>query len=256
MSTGSGPGPGPSSGSGPGPGGPLPRLLLRPGVWSEPLALVLSDGFGAPEQPTAVEVRAGDEILEVRFHCTDRDAWGTHTERDAPLWEEEVVEVFLAPVPGSSGGFGSAPPRRYVEVEVSPLGTLFDAVVDNPTGDRSEMTVDTGWDLPGLRATVERTGRRDDWRAHLRLPWGGLLAPFDLPEEPAPPPLWRANFYRIDRPPGAGRAPGEQPEAEFSAWSPTFADPPDFHRPERFGAIRLAPIGRPSRRGQVAQDGP
>ena len=26
---------------------------------------------------------------------------------------------------------------------------------------------------------------------------------------------------------------------EFTAWSPTFADPPDFHVPERFGLLRL-----------------
>ena len=40
---------------------------------------------------------------------------------------------------------------------------------------------------------------------------------------------WRANFYRIDR---------GDPD-EYSAWSPTGADPPDFHRPDRFGLLNL-----------------
>ena len=43
------------------------------------------------------------------------------------------------------------------------------------------------------------------------------------------PSVWRANFYRIDR---------DDPD-EFSAWSPTFADPPDFHVPNRFGYLRM-----------------
>jgi hypothetical protein len=56
---------------------------------------------------------------------------------------------------------------------------------------------------------------------------GGEPAP---PASP-PPRRWRANFYRIERPRG-GRP-------ELSCWSPTFTDPPDFHRPERFGVLEL-----------------
>ena len=70
------------------------------------------------------------------------------------------------------------------------------------------------------RASTRRDGR---WSATLRIPLASL--------HPGPlPPRWRANFYRIDR--GA--------EDEFSAWSPTLADPPDFHVPERFGVLRSA----------------
>jgi hypothetical protein len=43
------------------------------------------------------------------------------------------------------------------------------------------------------------------------------------------PARWRANFYRIDR--------GERDE--YSAWSPTHGDPPDFHVAERFGVLRI-----------------
>jgi hypothetical protein len=43
------------------------------------------------------------------------------------------------------------------------------------------------------------------------------------------PARWRLNIFRIDRPPGG--------EAEFSAWSPTFVLPADFHRPARFGFL-------------------
>jgi hypothetical protein len=38
---------------------------------------------------------------------------------------------------------------------------------------------------------------------------------------------WRANFLRIDRAGGG----------EFSCWSPTMTDPPNFHVPRRLGHL-------------------
>ena len=49
--------------------------------------------------------------LYVGFYCVDADIWGTYAARDDPLYEEEVVEVFLCP----SGDL-----RHYFEIEVSP----------------------------------------------------------------------------------------------------------------------------------------
>lgn len=151
--------------------------------------------------------------LFVRFDCDDDDVWATLAHRDEPLWEEEVVEVFLAP--------GDGVPARYVEIEVNPLGTIFDAQVTNPGGRRDTMKVDTAWNASGLAARVVRptTG---GWRAEIALPWEAACAG-------DPPPVWRANFFRIDRPRGG--------EAEFSCWSPTLAVPPDFHKPSAFGRL-------------------
>ena len=58
------------------------------------------------------------------------------------------------------------------------------------------------------------------------IPWEGItegISPLPL--------LWRANFYRIERP--AGSLP------EFTAWSPTLVTPADFHKPARFGVLEL-----------------
>lgn len=203
--------------------------------------LTLSDGSGAPRQATKAQACWDAEALYVRFLCADQDAWSHFTRRDDPLWEQEAVEVFLAP--------GSAAPRRYFEFQVSPRGVLFDAVVDNPNLDRTGLVTDPSWNCPGIRwaagplqsspgtpaeparcaSTDERPPR--DWWAALILPWRGLF-----PDAPQPPTELRANFYRIERP-RPDRAPG-LPQ-EFSAWSPTNISPPDFHRPARFGVLRL-----------------
>ena len=190
----------------------VPRLSPTDRLVGLP-ALKLADArTGAPPRlSTAVRVGLREGALCVRFDGRDAGAVATLRERDAPLWTEDVFEIFLAP---------EEPPTAYYEFEVNPLGALFDARVESPGLSRASMRVDPAWDCPGLEARVTR--REGLWSATLRIPLASLHAG-------PPPPLWRANFYRIDR--GA--------EDEFSAWSPTLADPPDFHVPERFGVLRL-----------------
>lgn len=201
---------------------------LRPEDWqwlppaSRLPPLALSHGRGGPRQETRLRLAWSPARLHVLFDCEDDDPWGTFLRRDEPLYQEEVVEVFLAP--------GSATPAEYVEIEVSPLGALFDARISNPNSRRSDLEADLAWDCPGIawRAGREEKGR--GWWAALALPWASIGGGAGAGGSPSA--VWRANFYRIDRP-RDGRP------AEFSAWSPTFADPADFHLPARFGTLLL-----------------
>jgi len=168
-----------------------------------------------PLQATAVRLAYDDVALLLRFDCDDRDIWATHSRRDAPLWEEEAVELFVAP--------GEDDPSEYVEIEVNPLGAIFDARITNPQGRRESMRVDADWNAAGLVAVVVRRSP-GTWTAQLEIPWIDLC-------DGAPPPVWRANFFRIERP--------RDGDHEFSCWSPTLADPPDFHKPSFFGRLVL-----------------
>lgn len=176
---------------------------------------LLSHGRSLPRQSVRARVGADARALYVRFECEDREPWSTMRHRDDPIYEEEVVEVFLAP--------GAEDPRAYFEYEVSPAGVLFDARIENPQGRRADMKILTGWDCEeiGWGAGIVPGG----WWAVLALPWASMLRGAPMPA------LWRANFYRIDRPTGS--------PPEYSAWSPTLADPPDFHLPARFGTLEL-----------------
>jgi hypothetical protein len=194
--------------------GPPPELavpLLSPTarlVESKPVSLCRASDGGAPRLPTAVRAGIRGGVLCVRFDGRDDGCVATLRRRDEPLWQEDVFEVFLAP-PGAPG--------VYYEFEVNPLGALFDARVESPEGRRETMRVDVGWNCPGFGARVRlRPGR---WSALLRIPLAPLGGSSGAP--------WRANFYRIDR---------GSPD-EYSAWSPTYADPPDFHRPDYFGNL-------------------
>jgi hypothetical protein len=152
-----------------------------------------------------------DGALVVRFDGRDAGIVATLRGRDEPLWTEDVYEIFLSPFD---------PPSVYFEFEVNPLGALFDTRIESPEGRRETMRSDVSWNLRGFsgRSRV-RPGR---WSAVVTIP----LAPL---ASTGIPRTWRANFFRIDR--GA--------TDEFSAWSPPFAVPPDFHRPEKFGFLDL-----------------
>lgn len=183
-------------------------------------AFRLADDSGPPRQGTTARVQATKEALTIGFTCADTDAWGTLKGRDAPVYKEECVEVFLAA--------GADDPRDYFEFELSPLGTFFDARIHNPTGRRESLSADVEWNAKGAswKATIEKAMAR--WTAEIRLPWAslGVIDPARLPR------IWRLNLYRIDRP-RDGSAP------EYSCWSPTLATPANFHLPARFGTMRL-----------------
>ena len=165
----------------------------------------------APQQATEVRVAWAAEELRVLFHAHDTHPWATITQRDGPLWEEEVVEVFLDPV-----GDGEC----YFEIEVNPLNTVLDLVLRR---NRSGYKKDFAWKCEGFRSATARTA--DGWAAELAIPFRSLAA-----DPPHPGGRWRANFLRIDRPPGQPR--------ELSAWSPTRRA--TFHTPKRFGGLRFA----------------
>lgn len=163
---------------------------------------------GAPRQSTEVRVAADANELRILFHALDQDPWATIVERDGPLWKEEVVEVFLDPY-----GDGEA----YFEIEINPIGTVLDLVLRR---NRNGFRKDLRWNCVGLRTLTACTATH--WAAEFAIPFRSIPA-----DAPAAGASWRANFLRIDRPPGR--------ERELSAWSPTFCG--TFHRPERFGTI-------------------
>lgn len=189
----------------------VPLLLCSPAPVS--VGLRENESGASPRQPTQVRAWLAGEILRLTFDCLDTRPWATLTQRDGPLWTEEVVEVFIDPVGDGAG---------YFELEVNPLGTVCDLVLRRiASGWRREF----GWDCEGLVAGAART--QQGWRAELAIPLLSLVN-----ELPSAGSEWRINFHRIDRPEGT------QGPRELSSWSPTFG--PTFHDPRRFGRLRFA----------------
>ncbi len=163
-----------------------------------------------PGQGTTVKSAWDGEEWRVFFEIDDTHVWATLTDRGGPLYQEEVVEVFVDPV-------GDL--EAYFEIEMNPLNAVMEVVLRR---NRSGYAKDFAWRCEGLRTAVRRT--ECGWCAELAIPFRSLVA-----EPPKAGARWRANFCRIDRPPGV--------ERELTAWSsPGRAN---FHTPERFGWVEF-----------------
>ena len=184
-----------------------------------PLVLVRAIDGTPPRLATLLHLYRDSTTLYLLYSGVDASIQATKYDHDDSLWEEDVLEAFLAP----------EKKERYFELEISPLGTLFDARIDSPDLDRSTMTTDLAWHS-GAAGILRRVRREPKgfWRFEtlLTVPFASLTSTPPLEGEE-----WFANFYRIDRDPELGD--------EYSAWQPTLRTPVDFHVPEAFGLIRF-----------------
>ncbi len=185
-----------------------------------PVRLRVATDGSTPRLPTSIAVWFDDEYLTVLFSSADDHVQATLDEHDAPLYQEDVVELFLAP----------RSPERYFEFEISPRGTMFDAAIESPDGVRATMRVDRDWNCEGLMAAVRKVIETDGSATIdtvVRVPFASLGCATPIVGE-----SWRANFFRIDRHPAHGD--------EYSAWQPTHRSPADFHVTAAFGTLRFA----------------
>ena len=187
----------------------------RTAAWLNPV-----DGTAVEGGDAWAKLLWDDTYLYVLMHARDPDVWATIRERDGALWDEEVLELYLDP---------SGDGRDYLELQLNPLGTVFDAVFPEPN--QRDLASARAVDVEGMVTAVHVSGTVDDrtdadrsWSAEARIPFASL--PGWETFEPGDDATVRLNFYRYDRP-----ADADGPAT--SAWSPV--GPGSFHRPDRFG---------------------
>jgi len=151
--------------------------------------------------------------LYVHFDCEDDQPWARPGRRDDdPIYEDEVVEVFLDP-----SGAG----RDYAEIEISPANVRFDARFASR---RSDLARARAWSS-GARSTVSLARTPDGtvrgWSVELAIPLAQVRA-----QLPAAGERWRMNLYRLEN-------QNRWQIAEGSAFSPPLRG--DFHALDRFG---------------------
>ena len=175
---------------------------------------------------TRAAVLWDDEYLYIAYWIEEPDLQATLTERDAPIYQDNDVEFFIA---GSDG---------YYEFEINSFGTIYEVLFfwdeaykagsydaieglgmgepgsrpfygvgykDHPRGPRTGFW---GWDLPGLLTAVSLDGTINDssdrdrgWTVELALPWEGLEVLAMGDKRSLPPKdhdVWRMDFSRFN----------------------------------------------------------
>ena len=211
---------------------------------------------------TRAAVLWDDEYLYVGYWVEEPFVEGSLTERDAPIYNNNDVEFFVA---GQDA---------YYEFEINSLGTIYEVFFiweeeyekagysEIPEFDRDKPGVKPfngvgfsnhprgmrigywNWDFPGLKSAVHVDGTVNDnsdrdrgWTVELALPWQGMksLALSDgrsLPPEDGD--VWRMDFSRFNQYKEA--SPADDPGGW--AWSPHGVW--DSHVPECFPYIHFS----------------
>lgn len=181
--------------------------------WDAAASVALGDALTGDAPALATRVRAlwNGAAVYFRFECEDDHICASYENRDDPLYDEDVVELFVSP----DGDL-----RRYYEFELSPRNVLFDAVVSNDL--RGNFQFDASWDSAGARTwtAVDLPGRSVG--CEIAIPFADFGR-----QAPAAEEWWRINLFRIDR--------ARDGWTELSAWQTTGA--PRFHLPEKFGYL-------------------
>jgi len=198
-------------------------------IWKEEQGIIFCDavtGKKIEKNQARAKMSWSEEGLYILYNVDDAHIWGTYKNDNDPIYNEEVVEIFI--------GASKDVPKKYYEFQFSPLGVKFDAKIANPTGNRHEkgFNVNIGWDCEGLKFAQKfeikskninfKTGR---WITEAFIPWRSIGVKSVKSGD-----IFRANLFCID---------GYPKQISFQAWQPTFEDPPNFHVPEKFGYIEL-----------------
>ena len=212
--------------------------VIDPAEWKNaPIVRLNRSRDGRPARfRTDARMLWDSDHLYVAFDVRDPDVWGTHRKRDAKLYEEEVVELFI-----DADGDG----RTYNELQVSPHNVIFDAAFPE-----RRKGMDLSWDS-GVKSAVKVRGTLDDptdrdegWTVELQLPLARLSAVPRLP--PVEGDRWRFNLYRLEH-------HSDRKRIEGQSFSPLMVG--DFHALKRFGWLTFVGGPAPSASGAPVPSG-
>ncbi|MFB6375757.1 MAG: carbohydrate-binding family 9-like protein [Bradymonadaceae bacterium] len=198
-------------------------------AWSNVEALELSPFGGGSKLASKVKVFRTDKHLYLSGHLEDGHVWSTKEERDANTWEEEVLELF-ADVDGDG--------KNYLELQINPKGTIFDANFANRLGEgqrsrRDQIDRAKKFNLEGVESAVHVDGTLNDdededkfWNVEMKIPLTSLPGvddPAKLGDN------WAVNLYRYDRP--------TDQKTHTYGWSTKPRG--DFHQVDKFGVFQF-----------------
>jgi len=217
-------------------------------------------------QPTAHDTRAAvlwdDQHLYVAYWVEEPNVTATLTERDAPIYKDNDVELFVA-------GRDS-----YYELEINAFNTIYEVFFiwesayerrgfasvpefsrSNPkvrpfngvgykTHPRGRRLGSWAWDFPGLQTavhvngTLNQSGDKDSgWTVELALPWAGMKWLARADGQALPPrkgDVWRMDFSRFNQ----YKAP--PPAEDSGGWAWSRHGIWDSHIPECFTYIHFS----------------
>ena len=152
--------------------------------------------------------------LQVLLCAREERIQAAETRVGGAVCVDSCLEFFLQPFPDADA--------RYLNVEVNPAGVAHIGLGEGRAPRRVWEEVPAGFNIEASRHAGAW------WAVRYTIPAAFLREIYG--QDLLPGAVLRGNFYTCD----------ESIHPHFGAWHPVIAPQPDFHRPECFGALRLA----------------
>lgn len=205
--------------------------------WTEDFVDILGPEAKKPRFRTRAKMLWDSQYLYVGAELEEPHVWGTLTEHDSVIFQDNDFEIFLDP---------DGDNHLYAEFEMNALNTTWDLLLVKPYRDGGPPV--DGFELAGLRSAVHVRGTLNDprdtdegWTLEVAIPFAALKQIAGTTCPPKPGDVWRINFSRVqwitDIIEGRYvKRPG-LPEDNW-VWSPQGVV--DMHQPEHWGLLQFS----------------
>lgn len=217
--------------------GKLDDPAWKDAPWTDDFVDIEGDAKPRPRFKTRAKMLWDDRYFYVAAELEEPHVWGTLTEHDSVIFQDNDFEVFIDP---------DGDNHEYYEIEVNALNTEWDLFLGKPYRDGGPAL--NAWEIPGLKTATHVEGTLNDptdvdegWSIELAIPWAVLG---EFAHRAAPPKdgdQWRVNFSRVEwEHLIEGRSYKKVPNRREDnwVWSPQGAI--DMHRPERWGHVQFS----------------
>ncbi|PID26613.1 MAG: carbohydrate-binding family 9-like protein [Candidatus Cloacimonadota bacterium] len=162
--------------------------------WSSYFVDIEGDLKPKPRLKTRVKMGFDKNYFYFAAEMEEPHIWGTLTERDAVIYFDNDIEIFIDP---------DGDTHNYYELEINSLGTEWDLFITTPYRDKFCHAIDS-WDIAGIKTGVSLDGTINDnsdidkkWCVEVAIPWKVLEEAAPHGGMPKDKEQWKVNFSRV-----------------------------------------------------------
>lgn len=162
--------------------------------WTNEFVDIEGDLKPDPTYPTRAKMAWDNNYFYFAFEIVEPHIWANLTERDAVIYRDNDIEIFLDP--DSDNHF-------YYEFEMNAINTVWDLMLHKAY--RDGTTVFNAYEMRGLKSAVKVYGTvnepkdiDDKWTVEVAIPWADISEASRHLGAPKGGEQWRVNFSRVN----------------------------------------------------------
>jgi hypothetical protein len=163
--------------------------------WIENFIDITGNNNITPKYKTKVAMLWDDNYFYIGAYLEEKDIWGTITEHDSKIFNDNAFEIFIDP-DGST--------HNYYEIEINALKTVWDLLMLKPYRDEFNSAL-SNWDLKGFKCEISYDGTLNNpsdednsWSIEMAIPWRNFKELTTTSVPPKNKDQWRVNFLRVE----------------------------------------------------------